>query len=55
MPGKIHSPYPYQRNPYVKQQIDGTFRDKFGNLVLRQSPEAHIPIDEFVVWEKQCH
>jgi tetratricopeptide (TPR) repeat protein len=48
MPGKPHSPYPYQRSPYVVQMKNGKTLDKFGNVVLHDSHEAHIPISEFV-------
>ena len=48
MPGKPHSPYTHQRNPYVIQMKDGKAFDKFGNLVNHKSPEAHIPINEFI-------
>ena len=48
MPGKPHSPWPHQRNPYVSRMKDGKPLDKFGNTVSAESPEAHIPIKEFV-------
>jgi hypothetical protein len=47
MPGKPHSKNPNQRNPYVVQMKNGKTLDKFGNVVHRDSPEAHIPINEF--------
>ena len=47
MPGKPHSPFFYQRKPYVVQKINGTCLDKFGNFVTREAPEAHIPVQEF--------
>jgi tetratricopeptide (TPR) repeat protein len=48
MPGKPHSPNPYQQNPYIVHVKDGNFLDKFGNIVPGAAPEAHIPITEFV-------
>lgn len=48
MPGKPYSLLSYQREPYVIQMKDGQALDKSGNLIPAFSPEAHIPIDEFV-------
>ncbi len=48
MPGKPHSPFPYQQKPYIIQMKDGQALDKFGNKVNKKAPEAHIPCDEFV-------
>jgi len=48
MPGKPHSPWPYQRKPYIVQTKNGKILDKSGNIVARDVPEAHIPIEEFV-------
>lgn len=48
MPGKPHSPFPYQQKPYVVQMKDGKTLDKFGNKVAKNAPEAHMPLDEFV-------
>jgi len=48
MPGKPHSPWPYQQKPYVVQTKNGKSLDKSGNIVARDAPEAHIPIEEFV-------
>jgi len=48
MPGKPHSPFSHQQNPYVVQMKDGKAFDKFGNSVAKNAPEAHIPLDEFV-------
>lgn len=47
MPGKPHSPWPHQQQPYVIQIIDGKYFDILGNEVLGPSIEAHIPIQEF--------
>lgn len=51
MPGKSHSPYPHQQQPYVVQMKDGKAFDKHGNLVPHEALEAHIPINEFVYRE----
>ena len=48
MPGKPHSPHPHQRFPYVIHKVDGKFFDKFGKVVLENSPEAHIPLENFL-------
>lgn len=48
MPGKPHSLNPNQQNPYVNHRINGQSIDKFGRRVANDSPEAHIPIEEFV-------
>lgn len=48
MPGKPHSPLPYQQKPYVVHLKNGSALDKLGNKVPTNSPEAHIPFDEFV-------
>ena len=49
MPGKPHSPYPYQQKPYVIQKINGKIFDKLGNLTSSEKAiEAHIPIEEFI-------
>ncbi|MBS0621879.1 MAG: hypothetical protein JSR80_02840 [Verrucomicrobia bacterium] len=47
MPGKPHSPFPHQREPYVIQLKNGQAIDKYGNRVSPKSPDAHIPINEF--------
>ncbi len=48
MPGKPHSPFPCQQKPYIIYMKDGKCLDKFGNQVLTDSAEAHIPLEEFV-------
>jgi tetratricopeptide (TPR) repeat protein len=48
MPGKPHSPYPYQQKPYVNVMKDGKTIDNFGNVVLNTSEEAHIPYDQYI-------
>ena len=47
MPGKPHSPFPHQQHPYIVHTKNGQYLDKFGNMVSKDSPHAHIPIDEF--------
>ena len=51
MPGKPHSPHPYQQNPYVIQMRDGKAYDRHGNLIPHESSEAHIPINNFIYRE----
>ncbi|MES2200072.1 MAG: tetratricopeptide repeat protein [Chlamydiota bacterium] len=51
MPGKLHSPFPYQQKPYVSQMKNGKYLDNFGNIVDRASPEAHISLEEFIYKE----
>ena len=51
MPGKPHSPHLNQQKPYVIQKKDGKAFDKHGNLVEQKTPEAHIPIEEFIYRE----
>ena len=48
MPGKPHSPLKHQQKPYVSQRVNGEALDKSGNIVPNKSPEAHIPIQEFI-------
>lgn len=47
MPGKPHSPFLHQQKPYVICTKNGHYLDKFGSIVTRDSPQAHIPLDEF--------
>ena len=47
MPGKPHSPFPHQQQPYVVHTKSGKYLDKFGNEVAKDSPQAHIPLSEF--------
>ena len=47
MPGKPHSSLPCQQKPYVIHKDNGKTLDKFGNVVSQNSPEAHIPLNEF--------
>lgn len=48
MPGKPYSPLIHQQKPYVVQMKDGKAFDKHGNLIPHDSPEAHIPVNEFI-------
>ena len=48
MPGKAHSDNPCQQKPYVNHRVHGESVDKFGNKVLNDSKESHIPLKEFV-------
>jgi len=47
MPGNPNSPYPNSRTPYVRWQRNGQALDVNGNVVPRNSPEAHIPLEDF--------
>ncbi len=47
MPGKPHSPFPHQQDPYVNYTKNGKDVDKFGNVVDPNSVESHIPYNEF--------
>jgi len=51
MPGKPYSPHPCQQKPYITQVKNGDTIDKYGNIVDKQVPEAHIPYEEFVYKE----
>lgn len=48
MPGKLHSPHPYQQKPYIIQKKNSNTLDKLGNIVDSAAPEAHIPLEEFM-------
>ena len=48
MPGKPHSSFPFQQKPYVNHRVNGDSLDKHGKIVRHDSPEAHIPVEEFV-------
>ena len=50
MPGDPKSPYPNSQNPYVRMQRNGQALDKSGNIVPKNAPEAHIPLEEFSGW-----
>ena len=58
MPGKPHSPWPYQQKPYISYVKNGQYLDKNGNpfdrhgtTLSKHATEAHIPYDEFVYKE----
>jgi RHS repeat-associated protein len=48
MPGTPSSPYPNSQNPYVRWHRDGQSLGVNGSPVPKNSPEAHIPLDEFI-------
>ncbi len=48
MPGKPHSSFEYQHNPYVIQKIEGKIIDELGRIVDKKASEAHIPLSKFV-------
>jgi len=48
MPGKSHSPHLHQQKPYVIQMESGKAIDKYGKRVPADSPEAHIPLEDYV-------
>ena len=45
--GNPENTNPSQQKDYVKWKKDGKYLDKNGNVVLGDSLEAHIPLDEF--------
>ena len=47
MPGDPNSPYSNSQKPYVRWQRNGQALDANGNPVPKNTPEAHIPIDDF--------
>ncbi len=52
MPGKSHSPFPYQQQPYVIYTKNGKVTDRLGNVLDDSSlPQAHIPLQDFVFRE----
>ena len=48
MPGKPHSGLPHQQKPYVVHTRGRDAIDKYGNVVNKISPEAHIPLNEYI-------
>jgi hypothetical protein len=48
MPGKPHSPFPYQQKPYIIHKKDGKAFDELGNMVGQKAPEAHISLEKFI-------
>ena len=47
MEGNPNSPNPGQQCPYVRHSVNGKFLDKYGNIVHKNKPEAHIPFEEY--------
>ncbi|MEW5251793.1 RHS repeat-associated core domain-containing protein [Microbulbifer sp. 2201CG32-9] len=47
-PGDPSSPYPNSQNPYVRLNLNGQYRDIYGNPGPSRSPDTHIPLSEFV-------
>ena len=47
MPGDPNSPYPNSQQPYVRHLKDGQSLDVNGNPVPKNTPEAHIPLEDF--------
>lgn len=47
MPGDPNSTYSSQQQPYVRRQVNGQFLDKDGNIVPKNSPDSHIPLEDF--------
>jgi hypothetical protein len=47
MPGNPNSPYPNSRAPYVRWQLNGQALDVDGGVVPKNTPEAHIPLEDF--------
>lgn len=48
MPGNPNSPHPNSQVPYARWTKNGQYLDKHGNVVSKNAPEGHIPLDEFV-------
>lgn len=48
MPGNPNSPFPNSQRPYVRHIRDGNSLDIEGKVVSKTSPDAHIPLEEFV-------
>jgi RHS repeat-associated protein len=47
MSGNPNSSNPAQQNPYVKDMRSGRALDSNGNVVHQDSPEAHIPVNNY--------
>jgi RHS repeat-associated protein len=47
MPGNPNSPNPAQQSPYVKENVSGQPIDGAGRPVSGNSPESHIPRDQY--------
>jgi len=47
MPGDPNSPFPNSQKPYVRHMRNGQSLDVNGNVVPKNTPEAHIPLKKF--------
>lgn len=47
MQGQPGSPHPSSQNPYVRWQKNGAALDMNGNVVPKNTPDAHIPLGTF--------
>jgi hypothetical protein len=47
MPGDPKSPFPNSQQPYVRHVQNGQSLDVNGNIVPRNTPQAHIPLKDF--------
>jgi hypothetical protein len=47
MPGDPQSPFSTSRSPYVRWQQNGQALDANGNVVPKNTPDAHIPLQDF--------
>ena len=47
MPGDPDSPFPNSRQPYVRHLQHGQSLDVHGNVVPKNTPDAHIPLRDF--------
>lgn len=45
--GNPNSPHPNSREPYVRDLRDGQYRDAQVNVVPRDDPAGHIPLDQY--------
>ena len=48
MPGDPNSPFPNSQTPYVAWQKNGQRLDINGNQVNKHTPDAHIPLKDFI-------
>lgn len=51
MPGNPKAEFPNSQAPYVVQRAHGKFIDSAGNVVGRETNEAHIPLKDYKFWE----
>jgi hypothetical protein len=47
MQGDPLSPYPNSRTPYVRDLVNGQYRDVQGNTVPKNDPAGHIPLPQY--------